>query len=186
MALAMNLSYCQTHDNHYPLAAGGPGIHPGLSWRVTILPYVEEEELYGRFHLDEPWDSPHNLELLPKMPKMYVIPGAEEAAGRTHYRVFVGPTAAFERPGPAAENPRGHRPEHFPAGSAKTILVVEAAEAVPWTKPEELEYDPQRPVPPLLDLRGYAQASMVDASVQSIRRGTPESELRSMIERGRN
>jgi hypothetical protein len=184
MALAMNV-YCQTHDNYFPLTAGGPGIHSRLSWRVTILPFVEEEELYSQFHLDEPWDSPRNLKLLPKMPKLYVVSHAEEAAGLTHYRVFVGPNAAFENPGTDVKNPRGLRPENFPAGPGKTIFVVEAAEAVPWTKPDELDYDPERPIPPLLYLPGYSQAAMGDASVRQIPRGATESELRKMIERVR-
>ena len=37
---------------------------PLLSWRVKILPYIEEKKLYEDFHLDEPWNSPHNLTLL--------------------------------------------------------------------------------------------------------------------------
>src|SRR5437879_3096759 len=41
---------------------------PLLSWRVSLLPYIEEQELYKQFKLDEPWDSPHNIRLLPHMP----------------------------------------------------------------------------------------------------------------------
>src|SRR5687768_11208075 len=37
---------------------------PGLSWRVAILPMLGEEPLYKEFHLDEPWDSPHNKPLV--------------------------------------------------------------------------------------------------------------------------
>ena len=41
---------------------------PLLSWRVLILPYIEQQELYNQFHLDEPWDSEHNRTLIAKMP----------------------------------------------------------------------------------------------------------------------
>ena len=41
---------------------------PLLSWRVAILPGLEQGNLYKQFRLDEPWDSPHNLTLLPLMP----------------------------------------------------------------------------------------------------------------------
>src|SRR5262249_36515165 len=44
---------------------------PLLSWRVLILPYIEEVRLYKEFHLDESWDSPHNLRLLRRMPGIY-------------------------------------------------------------------------------------------------------------------
>src|SRR5262249_7254639 len=47
---------------------------PLLSWRVAILPFIEEEALYRQFKLDEPWDSPHNKKLIPLMPKTYAAP----------------------------------------------------------------------------------------------------------------
>ncbi|HBI44142.1 MAG TPA: hypothetical protein DDY78_15010, partial [Planctomycetales bacterium] len=31
-----------------------------LSWRVHVLPFLEQDKLYKEFHLDEPWDSDHN------------------------------------------------------------------------------------------------------------------------------
>jgi hypothetical protein len=185
MALAMN-TYCLTYDHHFPPAAGGQGVHPGLSWRVTILPFAEEENLYSQFHLDEPWDSPHNVKLLPCMPKLYVLPGRSDGPGLTHYRVFVGPDAAFDKPEPDAKDARGRQWADFPSGAGKTIFVVEAAEAVPWTKPDELEYDPKRPIPPLFDRPpNWFHAAMGDAHVTTIHQETPELELRKMIERGR-
>src|SRR5262249_25637901 len=30
-----------------------------LSWRVHILPFIEQDALYRQFKLDEPWDSPN-------------------------------------------------------------------------------------------------------------------------------
>jgi hypothetical protein len=183
MALAMN-AYRLTYDNHFPPAAGGRGVHPRLSWRVTILPFVEEENLYSQFHLDEPWDGPHNVELLPRMPKLYVLPGMSDGPGLTHYRVFVGPNAAFDKPEPDAKDARGRQWADFPSGAGKAIFVVEAAEAVPWTKPDELEYDPTRPIRPLLYHPNYFDAAMGDAQVTTIRPETPEPELLKMIERG--
>jgi hypothetical protein len=184
MVLAMS-SYCLMYDNHFPPAAGGQGVHPGLSWRVTILPFVEEENLYSQFHLDEPWDSPHNVKLLPCMPKLYVLPGVSDGPGLTHYRVFVGPDAAFDKPEPDAKDARGRQLADFLPGAGKTIFVVEAAKAVPWTKPDELEYDPKRSIPPLLYRPNWFEVVMGDASVRHIPRETPELELRKMIERGR-
>src|SRR5438477_2970944 len=47
---------------------------PLLSWRVAILPFIEQGELYNKFHTDEPWDSPHNKALLKEMPPTYLCP----------------------------------------------------------------------------------------------------------------
>ncbi len=52
---------------------------PLLSWRVQILPYIEQQPLYNEFHLDEPWDSEHNKKLLGKMPKTYASSPAQSA-----------------------------------------------------------------------------------------------------------
>ena len=46
-----------------------------LSWRVALLPFLEENELYKQFHLDEAWDSDHNKKLLAKMPRVFAPPG---------------------------------------------------------------------------------------------------------------
>src|SRR5262249_12689161 len=74
-----------------------------LSWRVAILPFIEEEKLYKEFKLDEPWDSPHNKKLIAKMPKVFA--GApvkagdpEPASNTTPYQVFMGPGTPFPMP----------------------------------------------------------------------------------------
>ena len=74
-----------------PAASHDKNGKPLLCWRVHILPYLGEEKLYKEFHLDEPWDSPHNKKLLSQMPKIYRAPGALAAdTSATYYQVFVG------------------------------------------------------------------------------------------------
>src|SRR5262249_61834200 len=75
-----------------------PAKPQGLSWRVALLPYLGEEKLYAQFRLDEPWDSPNNLPLLKRMPKVYELPGgpSDVPAGYTFYQVVVGPGAIFD------------------------------------------------------------------------------------------
>src|SRR2546430_1113440 len=143
MALAMH----NYHDATGALPAAaicGQDGRPLLSWRVAILPYVEQADLYNEFHLEEPWDSPHNSKLLSRMPKLYEGPGADDPPGRTRYRVFTGDQAAFpersRQPGPLSV---GRRFIEFTDGTSNTLLIVEAGEAVPWTKPDELPYNPQ-------------------------------------------
>ena len=57
---------------------------------MAILPFLEQA-LYNEFKLDEPWDSPHNKDLLARMPPIYVVPGAKAEPGMTFYRGFSGP-----------------------------------------------------------------------------------------------
>ena len=110
---------------------------PLLSWRVAILPYIEQQALYNKFKLDEPWDSPHNKALLKEMPPIYLCPSRPKAEPfTTTYRVFVGEGALFE-------NGQGHRASQtITDGTSNTLMVVEAKEAVPWTKPDDLPFDP--------------------------------------------
>jgi hypothetical protein len=184
MALAMN-TYALTYDREFPPAGGGRNLHPQLSWRVALLPFMEEEELYRKFNLDEPWDGPNNLRLLGAMPSVYFLPGASDAPGMTRYRVFVGQRAAFDLPRADGKAARGRRMQDFPNGVGKTVFIAEAADAVPWTKPDELEYHPDKPLPRLSHLPGAsAQVAMGDASVRFIDPKISDWELRRMIDRG--
>src|SRR5262249_43486839 len=119
---------------------------PLLSWRVLLLPELGQESLYKQFKLDEPWDSPYNLALLPKMPKVYLPPdvrGLTVQPYHTFYQVFVGKGTPFEiKKGPRI-------PADFPDGMSNTILIAEGGDAVPWTKPADIDYDPDGPLPPL-------------------------------------
>src|ERR1700721_4145755 len=56
---------------------------PLLSWRVAILPFVEEQALWMQFKMDEPWDSPNNKKLIEKMPKLYAPIRVKARAGET-------------------------------------------------------------------------------------------------------
>src|SRR5579864_1173150 len=70
---------------------------PLLSWRVALLPYVEQDNLYRQFKLNEPWDSAHNKALLKHLPAVYrATPGQPKEPFATHYQVFVGEGAGFE------------------------------------------------------------------------------------------
>lgn len=132
---------------------------PLLSWRVMLLPYLEQGELYKQFKLDEPWDSEHNKKLISKMPAVFAHPGTKAAADfKTHYRVFVAP----------ANTPEGKKNLYAPIfslsptekptlekltladGTSNTIAVVESTDAVIWTKPDEIliEHD-ESPIPSL-------------------------------------
>ena len=102
---------------------------PLLSRRVALLPYLEQDNLYEQFKLDEPWDSANNKKLIEQMPKIYAPPKPGQA-GYTHLQMVIGPNAL---------PPFGMRiPASFPDGTSNTIAVVEAAEPVIWTKPDDV------------------------------------------------
>jgi hypothetical protein len=188
--------YAEEHGGRLPPAVlRDRDGRPLYSWRVLLLPYLKSDDLYKEFRLDEPWDSPHNLALLPRRPDVYASPRGLPAATRagpsgTFYCVFTGPGTAFD----GAEGLR--LPQDFPDRLDETILVAEAAEPVPWTKPEDLVYDPRGPLPPLGGLftggagcsltrgvrdRGYS-LGLADGSVRFIR-DLSETTLRHAITR---
>jgi len=113
---------------------------PLLSWRVAILPYIEQDSLYQQFHLDEPWDSAHNKKLIARMPSTYYSVFRGLPPGMTRYVTLRHRDSAF----PGKD---GVRLSDIPDGTSNTIMVVEAdvVHAVTWTKPEDLNFDPARP-----------------------------------------
>ncbi len=176
------LLYADDHRSRLPPAAVcGPGGQPLYSWRVLILPYIQEEALYKEFHLDEPWDSPHNIALLSRMPAAYAQPrwkASQVPAGHTVIHVFVGKGAAFE-------GQQGLKvPGGFRKGFWDTILVVEAGPPVPWTKPEDLAYDPDGPLPDLRGLfRDGFRALLGRGDVRFVWKETSEARIRWAISR---
>jgi prepilin-type processing-associated H-X9-DG protein len=151
---------------------------PLLSWRVAILPYLEQEALYQKFHLDEPWDSPHNKALLAEMPMTYRCP-SEPSPERTttSYVGFAGTETMFG-------TERGVHFTEVTDGTANTILVVETKDKIPWTKPEDLPYDRNQPVTmPGSYHPGGFNALFADGSVRFIRNSINELTLRGLITR---
>jgi hypothetical protein len=175
------ISYSADNGRLPPAAVYGVDGKPLLSWRVLILPYLKQDELYRQFRLDEPWDSPHNLRLLPQMPRFYTpSPGRRKAVARYHTacHVFYGRGAAFE-------GKQGLRiPEDFLDGTSDTILLIEAGKPVPWTKPEELPFDPDGPLPDLEPLfNGGFRVALADGSTRFVDKGISEQTLRLLIQR---
>jgi hypothetical protein len=148
---------------------------PLLSWRVAILPFIEEARLYKEFKLDEPWDSPHNKKLLEKMPRIYAPVRGEAKPGTTYYQVFVGKYAPFDGTIPP------QIPATFPDGTANTFLVAEAGEAVPWTKPQDIAFD-GKTVPKLGGLfpDGF-HVAMADGTIRFVPRGADVKAIRAAI-----
>ena len=151
---------------------------PLLSWRVKILPFLEEGNLYQQFHLDEAWDSPHNKELISKMPKVYFCPGSNEGPRfRTVYQVPCGQATAYD-------GPDGITIRSITDGTSKTIGIVETDDehAVVWTKPDDWKFNPEKPSAGLgghFPLTFYVGA--FDTSVHALRDSIDAATLRALF-----
>ena len=144
------------------------GKKPLLSWRVRLLPYVGGDDgaaLYKKFALDEPWDSKTNKPLIAEMPKIFAPVRVKAEKGHTFYRGFTGNGAFFQ---PTVKRVIAGITD----GTSNSIAVIEAGEAVIWTKPgTDIPFDPKKPLPALgKDIDGVFHAAWLDGSVFRIKR----------------
>jgi hypothetical protein len=177
LGLAMH-NYHSKHGTFPPAAVCSADGKPLLSWRVLILPYIAQDNLLQEFKLDEPWDSPHNILLLERMPKVYEPYNGFKTPQPyvTYYQVFDGRGAMFD-------GPQRLKIGEITDGLSNTFMIVEAGEPVPWTKPADLPYAADKPLPALggLFADGGFRVALGDGSVRTMPRGVPEETLRALI-----
>ena len=114
---------------------------PLLSWRVLILPYIDQKELFDEFHLDEAWDSPHNKALLPRMPLTYASPFTAPELTKAYKTTYLAPRAVNSLfPGAV-----GIKIQEITDGTSNTIMALAASDesAVVWTKPDDWMVTPE-------------------------------------------
>ena len=162
IGLAMH-NYLATHGQFPARAMADKEGKPLLSWRVAVLPFLDGQALYNEFHLDEPWNSEHNLKLIPKMPPVFLNPNLGSTV-KTNYLAVAGEGAFFG-------GKKGLTPQQITDGLSNTVMVVEAdaERAVEWTRPQDLDYDAERPLTGLGAIRpGGFNALFGDGSVRFI------------------
>jgi hypothetical protein len=176
IAIAIH-SYHDVYGNFPPAAVCDKTGKPMLSWRVLMLPYLDEGKLFKEFKLDEPWDSEHNKKLIHRMPMVYGVPGTtDHEKHQTHYRVFVRNGAAFDWL-------MGLKLTGITDGTSNTWLCVTAAEPVIWTKPDELEFDPDKDMSKLVGkvVGGVFQAAYCDGSVRAMQKIPSKDVVNALI-----
>ncbi len=134
------LAMFKYHDTYgylppaYKVDSSGKPLH---SWRVLILPFVEQMDLYKKIRLDEPWDSEWNSQFHSQMPAIYGCAKTKKDSkkGLTHYSIIIGKETPFS----------GDKGVSFAAitdGTSNTIMVLERDKAVCWMDPnQELSYN---------------------------------------------
>jgi len=183
IALAVHY-YADRNNESFPANANyDDNGKPLLSWRVHILPYLEQGELYKQFHLDEPWDSKHNLALVKKMPNIYADPDSAlrkvNTKGKTTYVVPTGEGTVFDRP-------IGSKFKDINDGTSNTIMFVEVVpeSAVVWTKPADWEVDLDHPWEGVRrDDRDWFTTGFCDGHAKVFDFSLPAEKLRALLTR---
>ena len=148
----------------------------GLSWRVALLPYLDQVGLYNEFHLDEPWDSEHNIKLIERMPKEY---NTGAGTRKTSAHIVLSDKGVF-----SGETSK-RIPSGVPDGVDRTLLVIigglEIAQE--WTKPGAIEFDPNQGMsqfgkPPIP--KGYPIAT-VNGRQRLVPANTSAADLASLV-----
>jgi hypothetical protein len=175
----IGLAMHQYHDAYKRLPAAAVFDKDGkalLSWRVLILAFLDQAALAKEIKMDEPWDSDNNKKVLAKMPKVFgPIGDKHEDEGKTYYRVFTGKGTVFD-------GTRGITMAGITDGTSNTVMVVEANEAVEWTKPDELVYKDKDALPKLGGhTKGGFGVLMCDGTVMSFRQDFDEKQMRNAI-----
>lgn len=176
----LGLALHSYHDTfgHFPQNITDKYGKPLLSWRVLLLPNLEDEglALYKEFKQTEPWDSEHNKKLLEKMPKVFAPIRVKPLPGITYYLGFDGKDAMFGKGKPVGIARIGD-------GSSNTAMVVEAGTGVAWTKPEDLPFDADKDLPKLGGFfDGAFNVLLADGSVSRIKKNANASIIKLMVQ----
>lgn len=152
----IGLGFHMYHDSYrkFPDAKGK------LSWRVLILPFIEQQELYEKFNLNEPWDSKHNKTLIKEMPDIFKIRD-DGRPGHTSVHVFAGEN------GPFAQRVAI---DDVTDGTSNTLMTAIAGvdKACEWTKPGGLEIDETNPWKSFGKVGNIAFVGFMDGSVSKL------------------
>jgi prepilin-type processing-associated H-X9-DG protein len=181
IGLAMH-NYHSTHGSFPPAYTVDKDGKPLLSWRVLILPFLEQEALYKEFHLDEPWDSPHNKPLIERMPTSYVCPSESDKRvdrGKTTYLTPRGKATIF----PGSE---GVKIQKITDGTSNTIFTVDApsSRAVTWTKPDDWDVEPNADLKQIFGRHpGGTNFGFADGSVHFIKDTIDPKTLQKLVTR---
>ncbi|MCE5266440.1 MAG: DUF1559 domain-containing protein [Planctomycetaceae bacterium] len=134
------LNYHQAYGRFPPAYLADKNGRPMHSWRVLILPFIEEGALYTKYNFNEPWDGPNNSKLLSQRPRIFECFSDDVSAQdgvTTNIVMVIGKDPFWAANGPI--DPRGKQ------AAATPILVEIADSGVKWTEPRDFYLDDIRP-----------------------------------------
>jgi beta-lactamase regulating signal transducer with metallopeptidase domain len=178
LGLAMH-NYHDVHHHFPPAVVIGPDGKTPHSWRVELLPFLvaSPKKANVTYRMNEPWDSPANKKVLEQMPDVFRSPLADPKSTNSSYFVFVGPGTPFE-------GGAGIKIREITDGTSNTLMIVESKRDIPWTKPEDIPFDPNGPPPELREFKpGEFAAAFCDGAVRILHNREVKDQLKWLIER---
>ena len=109
---------------------------PMVSWRVLLLPYMERQDIYDRYHFNEPWDSPNNRAVTDMALDLYHCPSQPaDGKAQTSYVMVVGTHSI-------SKGEEACKIADITDGLSNTILIVEVADSgIAWAEPRDLQFN---------------------------------------------
>lgn len=173
-------NYRSANQDRYPPAfILGPDERPWHSWRVLILPFIEQDSLFKRYKFDEPWDGPNNSQLAEPMPRTFAFPDlAKKGSVIANYLAIVGERTMWPGAKSAAIETKD--------GTSNTILIAENHGLdVHWMEPRdlnfaEMSFELQTPngISSRYRVPGVA---MADGSIRTLQPSLDPEVLRAMV-----
>lgn len=165
------------HNGHLPpLFSANANGSPLLSWRVHILPFIGQQALYDRFHLDEPWDSPHNVELVSQMPAVFTSPEFTNKPGQTPFLAIAGPGTMFDGIYGRPLSDATDGPQH-------TVLLTmgDPDHTSIWTSPGNLVCNLQAPKTGMATFNDQLRISFLDGHTEALQTTISDEILASLL-----
>ncbi len=160
------ISFHNYHDAHKKLPASVMVHESGkkYSWRIAILPYIGEKEMYDSYDFDQEWNSLHNREVTSRMPDFFRSDIDDKDSTNSSWFMLTGTEGISDGQGSMTLEELANAD-----GTSATILAVEAKRNVHWAKPEDIQVNPGGRFPKLGGFhKGGFNAAMGDASVRFV------------------
>jgi prepilin-type processing-associated H-X9-DG protein len=184
IAIALH-SYHDVYGTFPPAYLADADGKPMHSWRVLILPFIEQQSLYQAYNFDEPWDGPNNRQLAAQTPLTFRCTSDAAGATSTLYAAITGPGTIFD-------GPTGSSIASITDGTSNTLMIAETTSGINWTEPRDLDVNQMSfainggPTEISSHHPGGAQAAFADGSVHFLSQAVGAQVLRALITKAGN
>ncbi len=144
-----------------------------FSGRTAILPFIEQNAIYEKLKMDEPWDSEHNSEFTSMAIPAFGL--ADEGKSTIRFPVFPG--SLWD-----TENDLGFG--DIRDGTSNTILAIHAPDsaAISWADPSPWKISENNPMRDIFGDRDEIIVAMMDGSTQKLQKSEMTNEkLKAML-----